>query len=402
MVKKISVRLLGEFSVQVDNKVIIENASKLTKPWQLFVYLLMKDGAITTGEELLKILWDGEDLADPANVLKNTVFAMRRELSGKAKPAQSPILFTKGGYCINTAMQFISDIKTFESLCEETGKTAKGKDLDAVRTCVAAYKGDFLPMLDSATWAVPYARKYKEMYVDSTLRFCRLLNSQSLWDELLSVASRLNIVAPLDEEGYIYTFRALNHLQMYNAIVTSYNKTEHFFEEELNTHLCDEIRQIHCNAALRVNKTEQDILIIRDDLQSALNAQRQGSGALFCNYDSFKRMFLLLHRAAVRNKGSVDVVLLTVQDLKGHAPSPQQLSVAMEELKAVIAANLRKSDTCCRYSRAQYALMMISEKKSSANHAVARVEKGFAATKSGAKLKLNCQISSVEHMQDAE
>ena len=394
MVKKISVSLLGKFAVRTNTRVILENATKLTKPWQLFVYLLLKDGEVVSGDELLRILWDGEELSDPANVLKNTVFALRRELSGKAKPADSPIVYTQGGYRINPDVQFVCDTKQFMALCQSAVKAPEASALDLWRECVTAYTGEFLPMMDTETWIIPYARLYKEQYVNAALQLCALLYANAQWDELLSTASRLNLVAPLNEDGYLYVYSEGGRLQMTNAIVTTYNKTARFFEEELNVQLCEEICRIHAAAAARVNKTEQDILIIRDDLEHILNEQKSGSGALFCNYDAFKRMMLLLYRSAARSKGSVELVLITVQDTKGHTPSPQLLSAAMEDLKAIIGGCLRKSDTCCRYSRAQYAILMLGANDASATHAINRLKAGFAATANGARIVLSCKSTS--------
>ena len=81
MLQKIAIKMLGDFSVVADGRCVVDATAKLTKPWQLFCYLALNREHVTPSSVLLQELWGGEELADPANVLKNTVYALRRELA---------------------------------------------------------------------------------------------------------------------------------------------------------------------------------------------------------------------------------------------------------------------------------------------------------------------------------
>ena len=109
MLQKIAIKMLGDFSVVADGRCVVDATAKLTKPWQLFCYLALNREHVTPSSVLLQELWGGEELADPANVLKNTVYALRRELAGPVKPAESPILFRAGGYCLNGHIKWSVD-----------------------------------------------------------------------------------------------------------------------------------------------------------------------------------------------------------------------------------------------------------------------------------------------------
>ena len=85
MLQKIAIKMLGDFSVVADGRCVVDATAKLTKPWQLFCYLALNREHVTPSSVLLQELWGGEELADPANVLKNTVYALRRELAGPGK-----------------------------------------------------------------------------------------------------------------------------------------------------------------------------------------------------------------------------------------------------------------------------------------------------------------------------
>ena len=112
MLQKIAIKMLGDFSVVADGRCVVDATAKLTKPWQLFCYLALNREHVTPSSVLLQELWGGEELADPANVLKNTVYALRRELAGPVKPAESPILFRAGGYCLNGHIKWSVDTES--------------------------------------------------------------------------------------------------------------------------------------------------------------------------------------------------------------------------------------------------------------------------------------------------
>lgn len=402
MAKKINIKLLGEFSVSVDGKTILKDAQKLTKPWQLFVYLVLNDGYTVSGEDLLSLLWESEELTDPANVLKNTVYAIRRELAGKVKPKESPIVYRAGGYSINPLCKIVTDTSKFEELCKKAKNAPEATSIDLYRQATNAYVGDFLPQLDNENWTLPYNRIFKQLYLEAAHSLCALLEKNGTWNELLTISTRINLVEPLDEEGYLYTFRALRELKMYKVIVTTFNKTSRFFDEELNIPLCNEIRQIHASAAAKVNKLEQDILIIKDDLEAMSLSERPGKGAFFCSYEVFRRMYLLIERSAVRNKTGVTLVLLTVQDSHGHIPAAQPLQSIMSDLKKIISSSLRKSDTFCRFSRQQYAVLLVTENNESAQNAIDRVQNSFNETSQATRLTLNCKFCELHQNQEHE
>lgn len=400
MIKKVSVRLFDVFSVSVDGKAITSATQKMTKPWQLFAYLLMKDGEAASCDELLDVLWANDELADAANVLKNTVYALRRELSGAAKPQESPIVFRNNGYATNINIKFITDTSAFEDLCLKADKSKPDAQLEQYRAAVSAYGGDFLPQLDNEPWALLCARRYRSLYVNAAHHLCAILQQESLWDEMLAAASRLNFIEPLDEDGYIYVFRALSHKQMHKAIVTTYNKTERFFADELGIPMSSEIQQIERAAASHINKSEQDLLIITEDLQGTLYLEKPTNGALVCSYDSFKRLFPLMSRNAVRSENLLALLLITVQGTNGSQISSSSLSDAMADLKIIVTTQLRKSDICCRYSRRQYVALLTTDSQESALTAVSRITSGFVAADGAKHIELECKCKMLKLEQE--
>lgn len=381
MLQAINISMLGGFSLTADGREVIMDAGKLTKPWQLLCYLAINHDRIVPADELMETLWDDDDLSDPANVLKNAVYAVRREIAGKAKPGDGPILYRSGGYCLNPTLMFQIDTEEFERLCEAADALPEESPerIHAYRAVVAAYTGDLLPIADAEAWTAPYVRRYKLRYGAASRNLCACLQAQEAWDELLTVSTRASLCVPLDEECLLYSMRAMEKLQMPRAIVAAYSKSSRFFEEEVGQTLCTEIRRLYATAAGRVNKTEQDLMVIREDLRDAGPDARPVKGAYYCSYDAFKRIYSLVQRSADRSKQKLVLLLLTLQDTRRHTPAPQLLLETMTDLRIAVQISLRRSDTLARYSKNQYIVMLPLDSVDNLTAIEARIKAAFSA-----------------------
>ena len=212
MLQKIAIKMLGDFSVVADGRCVVDATAKLTKPWQLFCYLALNREHVTPSSVLLQELWGGEELAAPANVLKNTVYALRRELAGPVKPAESPILFRAGGYCLNGHIKWSVDTERFEQLCEKAERCTGGSEakMAAWRKAEGAFRGELLPQLAGEVWVMRAARGFTRRYLASARALCACLAGENAYGELLDVASRASVTDPLDEDIALWTFRALD------------------------------------------------------------------------------------------------------------------------------------------------------------------------------------------------
>ena len=401
MIKKIQINMLGDFSVKADSSLIIEDATKLTTPWQLFCYLVLHKGEVVSSNTLLEVLWANEELADPANVLKNTVYALRKELCGsKVSPAESPVVFRSEGYCLNNHIKYVIDTEDFNEACGKAAKAGPEKEnyTELLRSAYAAYKGEFLPVIDNERWVAQVARTYRNRFVEVAAQLCTALEKEQKWSEGLAVSTHANMVDPYDNASVLHMFRALQGMQMHRAIVATYSKTARFFAEELNITLCDEIEQIHNAAEEKVNRIEQDMLMIQEDLYELGRSQAHIKGAFFCKYETFRRMYLLLARTAQRSGDSVVLLLINVQDHKGRMPIVPQLNPAMDQLYHVISSCLRRSDVFCRYTKNQYVVLLPTNTMDNAQLVVERMKKGFAEY--AGRLQLACRLSALENTEE--
>lgn len=379
MIKTIRVELLKGLSVWADGTPVLESSAKINKPWQVFAYLILNRDAPASTQQLVESIWAEEDLTDPANVLKNTVYALRREFKQATSQKESPILFENGGYICDPNISYEVDAEIFEKTYLQS-QGAQGKDrLRLLGVASGMYRGDLLPQLGEAVWVVTQSVRYHELYVKCAAELLETLYENEQHSELLTEATAASQVDPYEEKYYLYIFRALYAMGMYRVIVPTYQKTVRIFTEQLGTTLGPEIREIYAEAMQQINQIEQDVMIIKEDLQEANTEDASRvKGPLYCTYDVFKYLYQMVARSNQRIRHRILILLLSVQMEDGSQPPAQELSGGMNHIKnAILGGLLRRSDTMARYSNSQYIIMLSSEHTSGADTVMARLRKKF-------------------------
>ena len=397
LVESIRVEMLGGFSVWVNGQLVVEDAAKLTKPWQLFCYLVLHREKFVTNRKLIAMLWADDMLTDPANVLKNAVYSLRKELCGGESVTDSPIIYSTGGYRFDPAVELDLDVDNFVAKCDAVKEFegAPEEKMDLCRAAVEAYKGDFLPQLDQDLWVVPLALDYKRKYFECVHELCDQLWQRKRYKELLDIVSTASGYDLLDEKTTIYLFRALDALRMYLVIVTTYSKVAQQYEDALGGEIPEEAQRIYTAASERINKTEQDIIVIKTELAGTEQASRPQRGAYYCNYSNFKHMYSLMKRGAERNGQVLVLAVFSLMPAKNIPTSTYDLVRAMAEFKVVAMNNLRKADAITRYSKNQYAMMLTVNSLEDGRLVRDRIRESFAHASASRKVSLDVKLTEI-------
>ena len=396
-VNSVKVVMLGSFSVWVNGELVVDQASKLTKPWQLFCYLVLHRDKFISNRKLISMLWADDLLTDPANVLKNAVYSLRKELCGGESLTDSPIIYSTGGYRFDPAVELELDVDSFVALCAAAqGSTEASQEKVALcRQAVAAYKGDFLPQLDQDLWAVPLALDYKRQYMSMVHSLSEFLWRSEEYKELLATASAALKVEPLDEKSMVYLFRAMDELKMYRVIVTTYSRMAQQYEDSLGGDIPSEALRIYNAASERINKTEQDIIVIKTELAGTEQTCRPQRGAYYCSYSNMRHMYTLLKRSAERNGQTLVLALFTLTTAKGVTATQYDLVRAMAEFKVVAMNNLRKADAISRYSRNQYVMLLSVKSLDDGRLVRDRIRDSFSNAAASRKMAVDVKLTEV-------
>lgn len=396
-VENVKVDMLGGFSVWVNGTEVVNEAPKLTKPWQLFCYLLLHREKFVSNRKLISMLWADDELTDPANVLKNAIYSLRKELCGGESSTESPIIYSSGGYRFDPAVKLDLDADRFERLCDSalSAPAESEEKLELCRQVLDAYSGDFLPMLDQDLWVVPLTLGYKQQYLECMHELCEILWRKEEYRELLEVCTTAISLEPLDETLTVYMFRAMEALKMLRVIVTTYSKIAREYEEELGGEPPAEAQRIYRAASERINKTEQDIIVIKTEITGGESDTRSQRGAYFCSYSGLKQMYALMKRSAERNNQSLVLALFTLDSVKGIVATPFDMNRAMAEFKVVALNNLRKTDAIARYSKNQYVMLMSVTSLDDGRIVRDRIKEKYARTTASSLVDVDVKLTEV-------
>ncbi|MGD9559683.1 MAG: BTAD domain-containing putative transcriptional regulator [Oscillospiraceae bacterium] len=396
-VSNIKVDMLGGFSVWVNGEQVVKDAPKLTKPWQLFCYLLLHREKFVSSRKLITILWADDMLTDPANVLKNAVYSLRKELCGGESSTDSPIIYSTGGYRFDPNVELDLDVDRFAALCDKALHAGEPQEvrIELCQQAVEAYTGDFLPQLDQDLWVVPLSLDYKRKYLECVHQLCEIYWQKQMYRELLDVASSAVAVDELDEKVMIYLFRAMDALRMYRVIVTTYSKMAQHYEDALGSEPPVEALKIFTAASERINKTEQDIIVIKTELTGTEQTSRPQRGAYFCSYSTLRHMYTLLKRAAERNGQVLVLALFTLSPARGVDATQYDVVRAMAEFKVVAMNNLRKADAIARYSRNQYVMLLSVTSLEDGRLVRDRIRESFAHAAASRKMSVDAKLTEV-------
>lgn len=397
MIKTIQVQMLGGLRVTADGEELIGPDEEISKPWQLFCFVLLNRNAPCTQTRLTANLWRGLTPADPGKTLARTLETLAKEFGAGDDPTAAPILYENELYKRNPHIEFVLDTEDFEAGCQMAARSEGKKQTDLYGKAAALYTGALLPMLDSEIWVAPLARYFAKLYLECVISQCEGLAAQEKYTQLLETATAATLLEPLEEQYYVYIFRALRALDMGRVIIPTYHRVARVFMEELGMPLNEEIQAVYAEASGQVDAVEQDVMIVRDDLLEVMNENRPGSGPLYCSYDVFKYLYQVVARASERAGRRVAVVLLSLVPEGEEMPPPRTVSTLMNQIRALaLSGLLRRSDTVARFSRSQYIIMLSVESREGADIAEERIRRECESLLAQAGMKLRFSPVEVE------
>ena len=143
----LKIRMLGGCSLTYGDKTIGDANYHLKKPWMLLAYLIVFRNRAIPVDELINLLYPGEQGKSPQGALKTLIYRVRELLEELGLPeSRDMILVTRGSYAWNAGVPIQMDMELFELACQRAG-TAWLLPEERLETCMSAlalYRNDFL------------------------------------------------------------------------------------------------------------------------------------------------------------------------------------------------------------------------------------------------------------------
>ena len=357
----LQIRMLGGCSLTYGDKTITDANYHQKKPWMLLAYLIAFRSQEVPVEDLINLLYPGEQGSRPTGALKTLVYRVRELLDELGLPeSRDMILVTRGSYAWNAGVPIRLDTDLFELACQRSGTAwlTPEERLEVCMGALALYRGDFLSKAMGERWVSRLAPYYHSMYIRLVQTTAGLLSGQERWEDLIQVCGRAIQIDGYEESFYYHLIRGLLQTGQIRQALERYKRMYTLFYTELGvppsaqmTELYQEISQ--ARAREPVQKTEDLASISRFLLR-----EDRLTGAFFCELDVFTDIYNLEARSIARSGRGVCLAMITASMRDGSTPPLRMLGGYMDKLGDCIQGALRRGDVVSKYSVSQYILLL--------------------------------------------
>ncbi len=355
--KVFKIRLFGDFSIEYDGKKLETNKKRSRQLWTLLVYLIANRRTTISSERLVATLWEFEDIKNPAGALKNLVYRLRNILETIDPGENYDFITLKNGvYAWNSEIPCEIDTEIFEDSYQKASSLPEDdpEKIKAYEEAIDAYTGGFLSSIGYEEWVVSRAAYYSSVYIDCVLRVCSYYAEESKFEKLELLCSKAIEINPFEESLQLLKIEALLNSGKYKQALSHYEYVTALYYKELGIKPSDEFKELFKEIIKNIKGRDLDIFSLKDDLEED---EESDGGAFYCEYEIFRKMYLLEKRSAERTGQSVFLANLTI---KNDSPASQSKEAQMEMLLESMMKCLRRGDVISRFSTRQYALMLPS------------------------------------------
>lgn len=369
----IRVRMFGWLELSCGNIVVSSKNNRSRKVKNLLSYLVYNWRRMVSIDELICVLDHDKKDSAPIAALRTTLYRVRRVIEPLEKQIDQPLIITRNGmYGWNPKVTTVLDVVEFEAMCRtELQKNSAGAE--QFRCALALYQGDFLAELASEHWVEPKAEYYRSLYLSAVTEAVPVCVKEGLSREAVDYCRSAIHISPYCESIYCCLMQAYTALGDNESAAKTYEKLRTLLYEDLGIIPGDEARKIYQEIFLGMNGNALAPDMIRNQLQE----YTMPSGALICDYTSFRLFYQAEARAAARRGDAIHIGVLSVLGRNGKTLPTHSLERVMGQLRRHISESLRTGDiaSCC--SSSQYILMLLQANYENSKMACERVVHSF-------------------------
>ena len=139
-----------------------------------------------------------------------------------------------------------------------------------------------------------------------------------------------------------------------------------------------------------------DIDQIIKDYASDLPEDKVPSGAMVCDYNTFKSIYQLNARASIRQEKHIVVGMIKVSGFVGGGQAtPGQKKLLFNKVGAILASSLRRDDVLTGFDTSQYLIMLSNLTMNDAEKVLERLIKRIVA-ELGEGIKIETQLEPIK------
>lgn len=361
---------------------------------RLLSYLLKNYRVKLSSQEIQTVMFSDDSSNNPANALKALVYRLRTILK-KFFDSINIVVSGNSTYFINPDLEIILDIDVFDKLISD-GENAQNDEerISLFEKAIDLYEGAFLPMLSDEQWVIITSTYLESMFMTTTVYLLKKYMEQQKYDSIEKLSTKALNYDSLNENLHYYLIKSLIKRNKISLAKQHYLKTEKFLFDELGINPSEELRELYEEIISSQRIKEATIFDVQDNL-----IEGEINGAFQCSFETFRKIYQLEVRKAIRSGISEYIVLLTIEVNNYVKRNTDIIDAIIEStsslLSQTIYSTLRVGDSFAKYSNQQYIILLPNCNDENARSVVKRILDNFYKADKYERVKINSKIDEI-------
>lgn len=357
MEKQLKIHTFGRFQISDGDRDFTDATSSKSKVWSVLKYLIAYYGKPVSADRLADILWSEEDTEDPAKLLRDIIYRLRKTLA--AYGGDHPyITFSQGNYLWNPDIDCWIDFQEFDKLLS----SARKADLPAeeritlYHKAIDLYNGPFLRDSAVEIWTLTFTDFYRRLFLQAVNELADLYDNEFMLDEIVMLFDKAIAIEPYEEPLYIRQIQTLVSNGEYAYARQQFKRFEKILLREFGTKPSHNLERL----SFEIDKATINQNGSFEEITQHLEEATKKQGAFFCGPETFRQIYNLDKRSDERIHFPVYFVLITYNLPEGTTDDAKdsELKGSMKALRQVLLQTLRNGDIVAQYSKSQFMLML--------------------------------------------
>lgn len=399
-IRTLHVTLLGGFSLNYAGDEVVLGRNTGAKFTQLLQLVWLHGEKGISKPEIVRDLYDADELSNPNNSFNNLIFQMRKQMVAAGLPKEDYVVKRGKIYIPDPRVPLEIDTEKFKELCSRAEKESDPATKNELYTkALELYRGELLPESYTKTWVITESVILRDLFDEAVHCVGDYARDQKDYDTMYRTYEKAARIYP-DSDWQAYQIDALICKEEYRQAYQLYDRTVHFYSEEMGLPPSAKMLENYRKMSQKLTSPASRL----NEIQSSLQ-EDPVSGAYYCAYPSFIDTYHVLERNMERTGYSVFLLLCTLVDYEGKPfANKEKLRERSEALRAAIGISLRRGDIYTKYSASQYLVLLVGSSKEGCDVVARRIShklKEQVGTRADVNYS-NVSLADLSHMKQGQ
>jgi len=352
-IMKLYITTLGDFDMLVDDKSIMQDASRSYKLFKLLEYFLTFKNKKLLPEVIIENLWQDQDSMDPKNMIRGQIFRLRQILRD-ILPGDDylTITFSNGYYTLEVGGDVVLDTDEMEAWIKEGDQQLEFDQEQAIlayRKAIDLYRGGYLAENPYEIWLVPVRSYYKRLYVKTLEKLVDLCSEKGRDEEIVKLCEKAITIEPYEEMLHKFLIESLLRI---GKIQNAHNHLEFMqvaFEKEMGISTTSLMREL--DRKIQAYSTDKGNLTVKD-INRKLD-ENGFNGPLKCESEYFKLLYNSHKRRRKSDQEDDYISLITL-----NSSQENKRAIWQKSMTKVLQSSLRKGDIYTLWNDSQILILL--------------------------------------------